>query len=176
MSRLVAVSVLVGLTSGCAGSSDPSPSGGASSTLAPPSLSTAPTDAPEHHDDGSTGSPPPARTLRLDDVDRADAIRVGTRVMTLFARPGITDTQWVQGLAPYFTPKAAQTYKYVDPRNVPVTKVTGKVTLTPASTALVARVSVPTDDGVYLVILSRSEESPVWLADRIVSPEGAGDS
>lgn len=96
--------------------------------------------------------------------------------MTLFARPKTADSQWVTDLAPYLTPRAAQTYKFVDPRNVPVTKVTGPASLTPASTPLVGRVSVPTDAGVYLVILSRSEESPIWLADRIMPPEGSGDS
>ena len=60
--------------------------------------------------------------------------------------------------------------------NVPPTKITGTVTLTPASTPLVARVSVPTDAGVYLVIMSRSDDSPTWLADRIMPPEGQGDS
>ena len=54
--------------------------------------------------------------------------------------------------------------------------LTAPVTLTPASTPLVARVSVPTDAGVYLVIMARTDESPTWLADRIMPPEGQGDS
>lgn len=176
MSRLVASCVLVALTSGCAGESGSRPSGESTSTHPLPSLSTAPQDVPEQHDDGSTGSPPATRTLVLDDVALADALVVGTRVMALFARPSVKDTQWVKELAPHLTTGAAQTYKYVDPRNVPISKVTGRATLTPASVALVARVSVPTDDGVYLVILTRSEESPIWLADRIMPPEGSGDS
>ena len=96
--------------------------------------------------------------------------------MTLFARRAVSAARWWNDLVPLMTSRAAQAYKYTDPRNVPPTKITGDVNLTPASTPLVARVSVPTDAGVYLVILSRTDADPTWLAERIMPPEGAGDS
>ena len=153
--------------------SNPVPS---SPVTVPTGLTPAPTDVPEQHDDGSTGTPLPGSTLTLDDASRASAIERGQKVMSLFARRNVPATQWQADLAPYLTPQAATAYQYVDPANVPPTKITGPVTLTPASTQLVARVSVPTDAGVYLVIMSRTDESPTWLADRIMPPEGRGDS
>ena len=163
---------------GCSSTPEPptsSPSSSVPVTI-PSGLTPAPTGVPEQHDDGSTGSPKPGSSLVLDDAARASAIERGTKVMTLFARRDVPATQWQADLAPYLTPQAATAYQYVDPKNVPPTKITGNVTLTPASTPLVARVSVPTDAGVYLVIMSRSDDSPVWLADRIMPPEGSGDS
>lgn len=164
--------------SGCSSTPEAPPTG--STTTAPVTVPTgltpAPSDVPEQHDDGSTGSPKPGSSLVLDDAARASAIEHGTKVMTLFARRDVPATQWQADLASYLTPQAATAYQYVDPKNVPPTKITGTVTLTPASTPLVARVSVPTDAGVYLVIMSRSDDSPTWLADRIMPPEGSGDS
>lgn len=165
----------------CSATPDPDPRGSPVSSApspvaVPTGLTPAPTDVPEQYDDGSTGTPMPGSTLTLGAAARTSALDTGKQVMTLFARREVSADQWWTDLAPYLTPKATQAYKYTDPRNVPPTKITGNLTLTPASTPLVARVSVPTDAGVYLVILSRVEESPQWLADRIMPPEGAGDS
>ena len=128
------------------------------------------------YDDGSTGTPVPGSTLALDETSRAEALARGESVMRLFARRDVDAEQWWTDLAPLLTPAAVQAYRYTDPRNVPPTKLTGKAALTPASTPLVARVSVPTDAGVYLVLLARTDQSPQWLADRIMPPEGSGDS
>ncbi|MGL5929309.1 MAG: hypothetical protein ACRCY8_10255 [Dermatophilaceae bacterium] len=137
----------------------------------PTGLTPAPTGVPEQYDDGRTGAPAPGSTLALHETARTDALDRGRTVMSLFARRTVSAERWRTDLAPYLTTQAALAYQYVDPRNVPPTKVTGTVTLTPASTPLVARVAVPTDAGVYLVILSRTDESPTWLADRIMPPE-----
>ena len=162
---------------GC--SSDPEPPSSTPTTspvAVPTGLTPAPNGVPEQHDDGSTGTPLPGSTLVLDQTARTSAIERGQKVMALFARRDVPAAQWLTDLSPYLTGSAAQAYKYVDPKNVPPTQITGKVNLTPASTPLVARVSVPTDAGVYLVIMSRDEQRPTWLADRIMPPEGSGDS
>jgi len=175
----VVVSVcLAAVLGACSTAPDPaaSPSSSTSPVAVPTGLTPAPTDVPQQYDDGSTGTPMPASTLTLDQAARTSALDTGKQVMTLFARRDVSADQWWNDLATYLTPKAAQAYRYTDPRNVPPTKITNSPTLTPASTALVARVSVPTDAGVYLVIMSRAEESPRWLADRIMPPEGSGDS
>lgn len=162
------------LLAGCG--SEPASTQTPPSTLVVPSgLTPAPSDVPEHHDDGSTGTPLAGSTLTLDEDSRTSALDSGMRVMTLFARRDIPAEQWINDLAPHLTLKAAQAYNHTDPTNVPATRITGAPTLTPASTPLVARVSVPTDAGVYLVILSRTDENPTWLADRIMPPEGPGD-
>jgi len=127
-------------------------------------------------DDGSTGTPLPGSTLVLDEASKAAATDAGVKVMTLFARRAVPASTWWNDLVPVMTGQAAQAYRNVDPANVPATKVTGPGKVTPASTPQVARVSVPTDAGVYLVILSRTDQDPRWLADRITPPEGAGDS
>lgn len=163
---------------GCSSTPEPPPISPSSSVpvTIPTGLTPAPTGVPEQHDDGSTGSPKPGSTLVLGEAARSSALDRGQKVMELFARRTVSAQQWQADLAPYLTPQAAQAYSHVDPMNVPPTKITGKVTLTPASTPLVARVSVPTDAGVYLVIMARTDESPTWLADRIMPPEGQGDS
>ncbi|MGL5866859.1 MAG: hypothetical protein ACRCYX_13505 [Dermatophilaceae bacterium] len=139
----------------------------------PTGLTPAPTGVPEQYDDGSTGAPVPGSRLTLDEAARSDALDRGQQVMGLFARRTVSAERWRADLVPYLTTKAALGYQYVDPRNVPPTKVTGPAALTPASSPLVARVAVPTDAGVYLVIMSRTDQSPTWFADRILPPEGS---
>lgn len=175
---LIAGVCLAAVLGACSGSPEPpeAPPTSTSPVSVPTGLTPAPSNLPEHRDDGSTGTPVPGSTLALDTAARTSALGAGQRVMTLFARRDVSADQWINDLAPHLTPTAAQAYKDTDPANVPPTKITGPVALTPASTPLVARVSVPTDAGIYLVILSRSDDNPAWLADRIMPPEGSGDS
>lgn len=177
--RIAATLCAVALT-GCSNSStpEPPPTGSSTSTsvpvMIPSDLETAPTDVPELYDDGSTGAPQAPSTLVLEDADRASAIERATILMTLFARRDVPAEQWHAELATYLTPKAVVEYQYTDPANVPPTEITGEAALTPASSPGVARVSMPTDVGLYLVIMSRTDENPIWLADRIIPPETVG--
>ncbi|MEP7161554.1 MAG: hypothetical protein ABI746_10680 [Dermatophilaceae bacterium] len=166
---LVVTTCLATVLAAC--SSDREPQSSTPTGLAP-----APGAVPEQRDDGSSGTLRPGSTLVLDEVARAKAATTAVQVMTLFARRTVSADQWWNDLVPLMTPKAAQAYKYTDPANVPPTKVTGAAKVTPASIPLVARVGVPTDAGNYLVILSRTDQSPDWLAERITPPEGPGDS
>ena len=178
MSRLggaVVGAVAAALLTACV-ASEPAPLSSSSSESMPTGLPSRPAGIPEQRDDGTTGTPMPTSTLMLDDSARTSALDVGVTVMTLFARRDVPADQWIDDLTPYLTAGAAQAYRHTDPLNVPPTRVTGEPTLTPDSTPLVGRVAVPTDDGVYLVILSRDDEHPNWLADRIMPPEGHGDS
>lgn len=160
---------------GCvAGSAVPAETG--TPVVVPSGLSPAPTDVPELLDDGTTASPRPRNSLTLDDSSRTSALALGAKVMTLFARPNISAEQWIADLTPYLSAEAAFAYDGTDPARVPVSEVTGPAKLTPASTAMVARVSIPTDDGIYLVILARTGDDPNWRADRIMAPEGTGEA
>lgn len=120
--------------------------------------------------------PLPGSVLALDAAARQEARRTGLRAMQMFARPKMSQSEWLAALAPLMTPEAQAAYGTVDPANIPVTRVSGAARVTPASHPMVARVAVPTDDGVYLVILTRTDEQPRWLVDRVMPPEGVGDA
>ena len=49
--------------------------------------------------------------------------------------------------------------------------MTGAADLPGWDTPEVARVTVPTDVGVFLVVVSRSDADPVWRVERFVAPE-----
>lgn len=152
----------------------PSPTPEETLAAVPSGVSIAPTGAAEEFDDGTTGAPLAPSTLKLDEESRSSALKLGEKVMRLFARRDVSAEQWFAELAPHLTPDAAMAHQYTDPQNVPVTRVDGPPTLTPASTELVARVAVPTDIGIYLVILTRTDELPSWLANEIIPPEDVG--
>lgn len=150
------------------------PTAAGTSIAVPTGLTPAPTGLPEVRDDGSTARPQPVSTLRLDDASRKAATDAATKAMTLFARREVPAQRWLDDLAPLLTPPAAQAYAGTDPAKVPPAKVTGRASITPASVSRLARVAVPTDAGVYLVILSRNATDPRWLIERITPPESFG--
>lgn len=173
--RVLAVSILAGalLAAGCS-AEQPLPSSPRPST-ALPSLTTAPSDVPDQLDDGSTMAPSPSSTLSTNAASRAAATEAAIEAMTLFARPDVDAQTWWSELVPLLSARAAQDYRYVDPANVPATKVTGRVKLLPQETPTVARASVPTDAGVYLLVLSRTAAEPRWVVERFTPPESSGD-
>lgn len=138
-------------------------------------LAAAPGTVPEQLDDGSTAPPPTTSTLRADAKSQAAAVRAADEAMTLFARRAVSADRWWMELAPLLSARAAQDYRYTDPANVPATEVTGTGTVLPSQTARIGRVSVPTDAGVYLVVLSRTDTAPGWVVERFTPPEGEGD-
>lgn len=136
-------------------------------------LRPAPTDALEALDDGSVVTPAPASTLVLDDAARSSAVTQATAVMAAFASaPGESAQQWWSQLRPLMSESGREVYASVDPANVPVTEVTGDAMVEATSVASVARVAVPTDAGVYVVVLVRTDKFPAWAADRLIPPTG----
>ena len=172
----VAAGVLVAVATACSTQQVQPTSGRPTSTVVPPSsLPAAPSAVPEQLDDGSTMPPPSPPTLAADAVSRAAAAEAATTAMRLFARRDVDAPTWWSDLAPVMSARAAQDYRYVDPGNVPATKVTGRAKVVSQDTPSVARVSVPTNAGVYLLILSRTQEDPQWLVERFTPPETSGD-
>lgn len=173
----VAAGMLVAVATACSTQQVQPTSGLPTSTAVPPSsLPAAPSAVPEQLDDGSTMPPPPAlRHLAADAVSRAAAAEAATTAMRLFARRDVDAPTWWSDLAPVMSARAAQDYRYVDPGSVPATKVTGRAKVVSQDTPSVARVSVPTNAGVYLLILSRTQEDPQWLVERFTPPENSGD-
>ena len=176
--RILAVSILAGalLATGCSAEQPlPSSTRPTMAVTRPTSLPTAPGDVPEQLDDGSTMPPSPNTTLSTDAASRAAASDAAAEAMTLFARQDVDAQTWWSELVPLMSARAAQDYRYVDPANVPATRVTGAVKLLPQETPTVARVRVPTDAGVYLLVLSRTAAEPRWVVERFTPPESAGD-
>ncbi|WP_157075281.1 hypothetical protein [Arthrobacter luteolus] len=91
--------------------------------------------------------------------------------MTAFARPSLEEDTWWAELEPLLNEQAAQDYAYVDPANIPATAITGPGSLTDESSAYVGYVDVPTDAGIYRLILNRSDAGSPWLVSRISPPE-----
>lgn len=121
-------------------------------------------------DTGQTVSP--TVVPRWDAASRGSAARAGSAVVARFARPVRGDgRQWWAALEPLLTPRARVDFASVDPRNVPLTAVTGRAHLVDESSAYVAKVMVPTDAGAYLVVLSRTGAGAAWLADDLVPPD-----
>lgn len=91
--------------------------------------------------------------------------------MSAYARPQAGPARWWRGLSSLLSPAARIAYTGTDPATIPVRSVTGPATMAPSSLPALARVSVPTDVGAYLVVLSRTPQAPGWLVERFVAPE-----
>ncbi len=155
------------LFGGCASQSSPA------KTPAPSQASATPTR--QLFDDGSSGPIDLGPTFTLDLVSRSTAVTTAVRVMKLYSRRDVSASRWFKDLAPYLTPQAAEVYQYSDPTGAPTTEVLDSGTFLPESSPQLARVSVKTKAGVYLVLLTRNSQQKSWRVDRLISPENAGD-
>jgi len=166
---VLAVAALVG----CSQTSAPVASGSAPVSSASPAGSSAgfSTSAPVVWADGTTGEPPTAGRLGLDESSRSAALELAGEAMVRYARPDMHFEVWWADLMPLLSAQGAAAYATVDPANIPVRAVTGPSTLPEWTTPEVARVSVPTDVGAYLVIVSRTDLDPVWRVERFAAPE-----
>ncbi|MFF2832356.1 hypothetical protein ACFVSK_11395 [Cellulosimicrobium cellulans] len=129
--------------------------------------------APEGVVDEDTGEVITARPVPAwDDASRDSALEAAQAAMTAFARPDLDYDAWWVGLEPLLTQQAGLDYAYVDPANVPATAVTGPATLAEETSAYVATVEVPTDVGLYAVVLTRQDADAPWLTARISPAQG----
>ena len=123
---------------------------------------------------GATGSPQPIYSpLSLGPSERGAARRIARAAMTAYARPDLSARAWWAGLRPYLTADAQAAYAGTDPVTIAARAVIGPARLTPASLPALARVAVPTDTGLYVVLLSRSPGRP-WSVERLIAPEMVG--
>ena len=107
-----------------------------------------------------------------DTASREAATARATEIMTAFARPSVSYEDWWAALAPLLSDQAQQDYAFVDPANIPVRAVPGEPVLVDESSAFLARVQVPTDVGVYELLLSRVDATAPWLGEAITPPAG----
>ncbi len=117
-------------------------------------------------------SPAPAYSpLSLGPAERGAARRTAHAALRAYARPRLPARAWWAGLRPYLSADAQLAYAGTDPRAITVTGVTGAARLTPASSPVLARVAIPTRNGSYLLLLTRTVHRRDWLVARIVAPE-----
>ncbi len=109
--------------------------------------------------------------LALDPAQESTALKTATLILRKFARRSIPAEQWWQELAPHLTISAAAAFSGTAPENIPPTKLTGDPKFSAKPSAGLVEVAIPTNAGVYLVLLSRTQTGP-WLATRI-TPQSA---
>jgi hypothetical protein len=119
------------------------------------------------------GTAPATLGIAWDEASKTAALETATKAMTLYARPTVTDKEWIQDLGQLMTAQATADYQYVDPANIPVTKVTGKGQLKiDENNGFGCHVAFPTDAGDYDVQLLRSAAIKPWQVNRFTPPNG----
>lgn len=169
--------VLCLLVASCSSGASPAPPGQVSAPAGPhvtkdPSPAQGSTDDPDSgygSVDDLTSSPTTKPTW--DDQVDASAARTAQEVMVAFARPNLTPESWFAGVQPHLAPEVQEDYRYVDPANISPTKVVGAPKVVRTSSSDLARVSVPTDAGVWVVVLSRTASGGRWLVVDLISPD-----
>jgi hypothetical protein len=95
-------------------------------------------------------------------------------MMAAFARPDLGWDEWFAAVEPFLTLETAMVYADTDPANIPVRRVTGPAVVVDESSVYLAGVTVPTDVGVFTVLLVREAAGDPWLVSRLTFPEGVG--
>ncbi|MEC3853079.1 hypothetical protein [Paenarthrobacter ureafaciens] len=119
------------------------------------------------------GTAPATLGIAWDETSKKTALDTATKAMTLYARPTVNDKVWIQELGQVLTPQAAADYQYVDPANIPVTKITdtGKLIID-ESNGFGCHVVFPTNAGNYDVQLLRTSVDKPWQVNRFTPPNG----
>ncbi|BCW86461.1 hypothetical protein NicSoilE8_41340 (plasmid) [Arthrobacter sp. NicSoilE8] len=119
------------------------------------------------------GTAPASLGIAWDETSKKTALDTATKAMTLYARPTVNDKVWIQELGQLLTPQAAADYQYVDPANIPVTKITGTGKLTiDESNGFGCHVVFSTNAGNYDVQLLRTAADKPWQVNRFTPPNG----
>lgn len=170
---ILAVATLVIALSACTAPPSSAPTPGVGGTS--PASATAeplPPGPAGYVDDASREAITPGPVPSWDASSRQSAIAAAETVMAAYAQPTVPFEQWWAQLQPLLDQKATQDYAYMDPARIVASGVTGPGVLTDETSAYVAYVDVPTDAGVYSVILSRADADAPWLANRFLLPAG----
>jgi len=119
------------------------------------------------------GTAPATLGIAWDEASKTSALDTATNAMTLYARPTVTDKAWIQDLGQILTAQATADYQYVDPANIPATKITGTGQLKiEENNGFGCHVVFPTDAGIYDVQLLRSAPDKPWQVNRFTPPNG----
>lgn len=179
-------SVAVGLTGCGAGSSPPPPEPALTASVEPnapvasapqPTIESGPQATPTAEStvppgvaDSHTGEKlTPGTVGEWTDEARTSALAAGYEVMQAFARPDEPHQQWWTDLEPLLSQQAAENYAWVDPANIPISNIAEPDRLEEVSPSI-AQVHVETDEGTYVVTLSREGNGHDWRAEDIAPP------
>lgn len=127
---------------------------------------------PSNAIDPETGEGPsaiPAATWTPD--DRQAAVDAAVAALTAYARPDLDAETWWAELSPLLNENARRDYAYVQPRAIQATQVTGVGVITDDTATLIVRVEVPSDVGIYEILLNRRDGASPWLVARFTPPE-----
>ncbi|QOT19803.1 hypothetical protein [Paenarthrobacter sp. YJN-5] len=119
------------------------------------------------------GTAPATIGIAWDDASKTAALETATKAMTLYARPTVTDKVWIQELGQLLTPQAASDYQYVDPANIPATRITGTGQLKiDENNGFGCHVVFGTNAGNYDIQLLRTAADKPWQVNRFTPPNG----
>jgi hypothetical protein len=104
------------------------------------------------------------------DASQVSALNLANRAMIAFARPTAPEDQWWSDLSPMLSDTARSAYTGTDPASVPASNVTGRGELLPSESGYLATARVPTDAGVYTILLSRDGQNAPWAVERLTPP------
>lgn len=121
----------------------------------------------DHSGEEITPEPVPS----WDEETRSEVIAAAKHALEIFAQPGQDYDTWWSELEPLMTAADAENYAYVDPDNIPVSKITGEGELIDDDSAYFAIVEFPTDAGRYHMMMSRTDGQATWLVSRIAPIE-----
>jgi hypothetical protein len=122
-------------------------------------------------DSGDAAASAPVQPSQ-DESSAAAAVDLAEQAMAAFARPTVDASTWFNELAPLLTSDSRSTYYGTDPAEVPARAVTGPGRADESPSAYLAYVTVPTDVGDYLVLLSREGGDTGWLVESLTPPDG----
>lgn len=166
--------VLVLGAAGCG--SNPAPAPAPRPAAAPPPAAPAPSAG---SDAGATDLPTaPAAPMTWDSAAQTSAVAAATTVVNAYLRKDLAPAAWWGNLTPYLTGTAQADYAGTDLTQVPGTRVRKGAQAAPGDqgAAYLAVVAVPTDAGVYTVLLERgpevSTDATHWLASKVTPPHG----
>lgn len=123
-------------------------------------------------DTGEPVSPEPVP--EWDEQSHDSAVAAAKQALSAFARPDLDYDTWWADLEPLLTPQAAEDYAYVDPANIPVREIAGEGHLLDETSAYLATVQIPTDNGRYSVVMTRKSGGAPWLVSRLTPVDQAG--
>lgn len=123
------------------------------------------------------GGPPAGTASATWDTDaRQAAASTGVAGVAAFIRKDLDPPTWAAGLTPLLSATAQAAYlgddpqvPSTDPQNVPGEQVTGAPQAREGDSPYLAEVTVPTDAGMYSVLLSR-DDGGGWLVERYELP------
>ena len=95
-----------------------------------------------------------------------------TAFVAAFCRPTLTNSQWVSGIQPFFTPGVDMSqYAQTDPANVPCTRIVSATAVGDYQNQYAAAWQVQTDGQPIIVTMSRPTTDLAWRVVNVSDPD-----